>query len=688
MKKSEYTRPLKGVTESKLSKEELWDDFELFAKNMLHIIDFNQKGGVVLMDFWPSQASLYKHILKIEALNLYRGMKTLPAGEKGPAMAVLGYDTHHASPPHTTAMRKIVEYGPRKLLRKLHGMGYKHLTCDPVRAIFGKARREGVTVQLLGMDYQLATLKGHTEVAIVAHNEKAVQNIFRTASRFHKLCPPEFHHVRPQESAGSRTQLDFHNGAKLGTYTAHGADVRSFQFDIVHLSEYAHYEDMSAVASLLAAVPPHCWVFKESTAAGAQGPFYEDWKRAHTPEDVAAAWDREDNDFFAKWNGLYKWFFSWMDDPRYQMQVFNWEKEHLLSTMDDYEKALQDRFGKKKFSLERMKWRRNKIKSGECDDATLTPEQFFAQEYPADEDEMFQTTGDQPFPLDKINAMDQRAKANPPKLRLLIKANEMPRVVHHMNSNMLVWEPPAEGQEYVIGCDVSQGLGKRGDASYAAVFLRLDGVARRQVASFWSKTMPAKEVAHVLTTIAEWYNDAFVVPESLGPGQLVCATMYEDNRYPFIYKRENLGHVSFSSSEVNSFYLGYYTGAEPKKSLIGELIWAVRNDLIEIRDPLALQELKIYRRNDKGQYCAPEGENDDRVIGVALGNFGDSVQRGARALQHTGHERRRPNRFLQAIPETTPTHDPYTRELLGAVARMRDKATKQKAAGSKSWWNT
>ncbi len=688
MKKSPKTRNAEVLPTPSVSKDALWDDFRLFAGEMLHVIDFSKKGGICKLDFWPAQESLYQFILQIQALNLFRSCKDLPHGKVKDAWEVIGRWPRDHAPSHVEAMRWLAEMGPKKVLRKLNENGFKefNLTCDPVRAIFGKARREGVTVELLGLDYHLTSLVGHTEVAILAHNEVAVQNIFRTVKRFYEQCPKEFQMFRPEEYSKSRTMLELENGSKLATYTASGKDIRSFQFDVVHLSEYAHYDDMSAVASLLAAIPPHCWVFKESTAAGAQGPFYDDWKRSATPRRVAEAWDDQDFEFFSGWNNLYKWFFSWLDDPRYKSEVHSWEKKKLKASLDDYEVALQKRFSK--FSLERAKWRRNKIKSGECDDKDLYPEAFFAQEYPADEDEMFQTTGDQPFPPEKLNPMDQRAKAFQPVLRLELTGNDLPKAVHHQMANFLVWEPPAPGMEYVIGCDVSQGLGKKGDASYIAILQRIDGVARRQVAAFWSKKMPAKELGHVLTTLGEWYNDAFLVVESLGPGQLVASTVYEDNRYPHVYKREALGQVSWTD-EINSFYLGFYTGAEPKKALIGELIWAVRNDLIEIRDPKAIAELRVFHRNDKGQYCAPDGENDDRVIGLALANFGDSTHRGARSLTYsTKNERVRPSRFSEDYK--TPLADPHsaeTREILAAIAKMRTEATKKVTHGKKSWWN-
>lgn len=694
MKKTRKVRNTAVVPEGPPpSQADLWDDYPLFASRMLKVVDFEKKGGIVPLNFWPAQQSLYKFINQIMALNLYRSIKELPPSKEfgiQRVWEVMGKFNPVAPPKHVDGMSRFATYGPRKMLRKLQEVFPEDkfpLTCDPVRAVFGKARREGVTAQLLGLDYQLTTLIPHTEVAIIAHNKDAVENIFRTVKRYFTMCPPELQMYRPEEQANSRTRLDFGNGSKLGTFTASGKDIRSFQLDVVHLSEYAHYDDMSAVASLLTAIPPHCWVFKESTAKGAQGPYYEDWRRSATPLRVAQAWDDKDYEFFANWNGYYKWFFSWLDDPRYRLEVLKWEKEQMGKDLDEYEQALTKRF--RKFDLERVKWRRKKIRSGECDDKDLPPEAFFAQEYPADEDEMFQTTGEAPFPAEQLNPMDQRAKANPPFLRLELSGNGMAKAVHHTTANFLLWEEPQKGAEYVIGVDIAQGLGKKGDATYAPVFLRIDGVARRQVAAFWSKRMPAKEAAHVLTYLAEWYNDAFVVCESLGPGQLVCSTMYEDNRYPFVYKRETLGRVSWAD-EINSFYLGYYTGAEPKKALIGELIWAVRNNLIEITDPKAIAELRVFKRNDRGQYSAPDGENDDRVIGVALANFGDSLARGARALRG-GKERYKPMRFTEDTLKPEVLRPEHTQRLLSSIAAMRDKANKRVSAkegggGRKNWW--
>lgn len=662
----------------------------------LQTINFGQKGGLISLgeDPWPSQQSLDRHIRQVMALNLLRCCKDFKLKTNKPrAWEIIGlWDNYHI-PNFEKGMEKLVNSG--KNLRALAEELQKRfpdevVTVDPVKIICGKARRQGCTTWLLGYDFHLTFFTGHTEVAIVAMDEKSVKNIFSYLKRYYAYWPAELAELKPSEISNSKTLLEFANGSKCATYTAGGEEIRSFQLDVVHLSEYAHYDDLSAVTSMLTAIPPHCWVFKESTANGRQGPFYEDWLRARTPIEVAAALDREDADFFAEWNGLYKWFFSWLDDPRYVMKVPAWRKDQILSTLDPYEKALMQRFPDK-FTIERVLWRRNKINSGECEDKDLPPEQFFAQEYPADEDEMFQTSGTMPFSSELLDPMDQRAKATKPIIGLWLEPDSMPVNKALQQANCIVWEAPQPEAQYVIGCDVAQGVGSRGDASYISIFKRLDGVSRRQVACYWSKDIDAKALGFILNILARWYNNAFVnVETGAGPGQLTADALYKECGYTNVYAQDTMHRVAANSA--NSFYIGFNTQGHNKGGLIDEFRFDFKRGLIDILDPRALAEMRVFARNDRGQYGAPNDgtSKDDRVISIALANFADNPMRGAPAFG----KKSKPKKVVREIEAANPhgQKDPYTREYLAAVARMRKRATadalaKEKGKLKKAWWD-
>ncbi len=661
----------------------------------LKTINFSKRGG--LMDLgkapWPSQISLDKHIRTVMALNLFHSIRSLPHLSKGAAYDALGFTGR--IPTYESGVRRLVEREePIRVLvdrvkaafpgeDEVNTALRESITCDPVKIICGKARRVGCTVWLLGYDFHTSFFTANTEISIVALDEKSVSNIFSYLKRYYQFWPKELEFARPGELANSKTRLEFANGSKCATYTAGGEDIRSFQLDICHLSEYAHYKDMSAVTSMLSAIPPHCWVFKESTANGRQGPFYNDWLQARSPLEVCQAYDQQNAEFFEQWNGLYKWFFSWLDDPRYVEEVPNWRAEEIRKTLDIYEQALMARFPEK-FTIERVAWRRSKIRSGECQDKELPPEQFFAQEYPADEEEMFQSTGRMPFEAEVLDAMEHRAKANAPKYGFRLSADTMPTAVSVSQANCLIWEAPQPEQCYVIGADVSNGLGPRGDASYVPVFLRLDGISRRQVGAFWSNTVDARELGYIINILGRWYNLAYVDIETSGPGQLTAATLFEDCGYPLslLYKDDRVNKVS--AADVNAFFLGFNTTGQSKNWLIDDLIFSFKRGYIEIRDPKVLTEMRVFQRDARGKWSAPAdgSSRDDRVIGVGLANWADNPLRGAPELI-----RAKVNRLKQIEAKPTGPEKPeHVRELLDAVAKMHKRAEKRIKTPRKTWY--
>ena len=83
------------------------------------------------------------------------------------------------------------------------------------------------------------------------------------------------------------------------------------------------------------------------------------------------------------------------------------------------------------------------------------------------------------------------------------------KLVHAYSVKELrIYEPPADGEDYVIGADPSEGLTKSGDSDYAcAQVLRCsDG---KQVAAFRAKYDP-KTFGELLDQLGRFFNDALL----------------------------------------------------------------------------------------------------------------------------------------------------------------------------------
>lgn len=145
-----------------------------------------------------------------------------------------------------------------------------------VRALILKARQPGVSTYVGGRFYWRVTHSQGIRAFILTHQDKATDNLFAMAKRFHDHCPDL---VKPQTKASNAKELTFgllDSGYQVGTAKAQGVG-RSDTIQLFHGSEvafWANAEDHAAGA--LQAVPNEdgTEIILESTAQGMGGLFY------------------------------------------------------------------------------------------------------------------------------------------------------------------------------------------------------------------------------------------------------------------------------------------------------------------------------------------------------------------------------------------------------------------------------
>lgn len=221
-----------------------------------------------------------------------------------------------------------------------------------VRAIILKGRQQGASTYIAGRFYSKTSIQEGVSAFIVAHEQKATDNLFKMVKRYHDNNP-----LAPSTSATNAKELVFgelDGGYKLAT--AGTKDVgRGNTAQLAHLSEFAFWANaqmhMAGLGNTIADAAG-TEILIESTANGTGGGFHAMWQDAEAGIGEYIA-------IFVPW--------FWQDEYRAPPRA------DIVLSADDHK--YMDTYG---LDMEQMQWRQNKV---------LTYGQgfewLFDQEYPA-----------------------------------------------------------------------------------------------------------------------------------------------------------------------------------------------------------------------------------------------------------------------------------------------------------------
>ena len=260
--------------------------------------------------------------------------------------------------------------------RYLHSRLEEQLkTKGRIRALVLKGRQVGISTYIGGRFYWKISHKFGFRAFILTHLDTASDNLFGMAKRFHESCPEMF---RPETGKANAKELSFSkldSGYKVAT--AGSAEVgRSETIQLFHGSEVAFWpnaQNHSAGIRQAIANVDGTEDIRESTANGIGNAFYAEWKAA----------ERGDSEYEAI-------FIPWF-----------WHEEYVRSAPADWTPRDAWSTYAKSYDLTRDQlywaWVKNRdlaiIAGGTADE----PCWQFKQEYPANADEAFQTSGAQAF---------------------------------------------------------------------------------------------------------------------------------------------------------------------------------------------------------------------------------------------------------------------------------------------------
>jgi hypothetical protein len=155
-----------------------------------------------------------------------------------------------------------------------------------VRALVLKARQTGISTYIQGRYFWKVTHGRGQRAFILTHKQSATENLFAIARRFHEHCPDA---VRPALKASNARELDFarlDSGYRVGTASTDGVG-RSDTIQLFHGSEVAFWPKGDAhAAGVLQAIAgePGTEAILESTANGIGGLFYNMCRAARSGE--------------------------------------------------------------------------------------------------------------------------------------------------------------------------------------------------------------------------------------------------------------------------------------------------------------------------------------------------------------------------------------------------------------------
>jgi hypothetical protein len=346
-----------------------------------------------------------------------------------------------------------------------------------------KARQVGITTYIAARFFVQTITRRGTLSMQVAHDRESAEEIFRIVHRFWDNLPEQWQKGFLKTSHSSARELVF---PRLDSeYTVASADEnagRGRTIQNLHCTEVSRWgrAGEEALASLRAALVPGGEIVLESTANGACGLFYNEWRQA-------------EEEFYTRH------FFPWWFEESYVSEG----GPQFQPTEEEAELAKEQGL-----SLGQLAWRRREW-------AALRG--LAAQEFAEDPVSCFRASGECAFEIEAV----ERALAgssDPVEMR--------------DNGRLMTWLPAQAGREYVIGVDPAGG-GAEGDYSCAEVIDRELGTQCAELHGHY----PPRELARKLVDLGKEYNRALLAVEknNHGHGVLACLRMME---YPNVFMQK------------------------------------------------------------------------------------------------------------------------------------------------------
>lgn len=469
----------------------------------------------------------------------------------------------------------------------------------PVRIIWLKARQLGISTLCEGLIFHDTANNPFKNSLIIAHEDKATQNLFSMSKLFYEELPPM---IRPMKKYSNESALSFENPtnnddekyanpglrSKITVATAKNVQTaRSNTIHNLHASEVAFWDNAEVLMTgLLQCIPdsPNTMVFLESTANGLGGWFYNFWKRS----------ERGESDYIPI-------FLSWFDNPEYSREFISDSAREQFIQDCSYNDEVQHLIKTFNLTYEQLNWRAWCI-NNKCNGDLNT----FHQEYPSTPDEAFIVSGRPVFPIVQLREYQNKI-TKPIRIGYLRDSNGFAYFDDDDKGYIRIWKEPIKDKFYVIGGDVAEGL-ITGDYSVGIV---LD--EEYNLCASWHGHTDPDLFGEELISLAKYYNDAYIGVEVNNHGHTTLRRII-NKEYWNIYYQKSYNKISESVSQKP----GWATNKRTKPMMIDRLCEFIREGWLGLPWDMLVSELFTYVRDDGGSMNAQSGCNDDTVMATAI----------------------------------------------------------------------
>ena len=446
-----------------------------------------------------------------------------------------------------------------------------------VRAIILKARQQGISTYCAGRVFWKSYFTPYARSVVMAHDSATSDALFNMSKNLIKNMQGE---LSPEERRSNAKEIIINSPAmdsadavaSYRLYTAGSPEAgRGTTPTILHASEVAFWQhDEKILSGLFQGISQAAGteVILESTANGAQGEFYRLWRGAVAGE-----------------NEYLPIFLPWFLTPEYRR-----------SAPEGMELDIEEEKLKEKYDLDddQLYWRRLKVAEG--------GKLKFQQEYPASADEAFIVSGSNVFNVERLDALVPK-----PHVRRSEWDAASKMLDEHREGNLYMYDYPDWDSPYVIGADVSLGVGQ--DYSAAVVM----NTKYEVVAHYRNNRIDPSQWGELLFYLGRYYNNAFLAVESNSMG-IATLQKLDSMEYVNLYRQTKVANVSNEEGER----LGFRTTSATKPAIIGNLKNLIENEAIMIPSAQMIQEMKDYIATDTGKTEAAPGCHDDSVIALAI----------------------------------------------------------------------
>ena len=439
-----------------------------------------------------------------------------------------------------------------------------------VRVLILKARQQGISTYTAGRVFWKTLHTPYTRSVVLAHDSATSDALFTMSKQFIERMPED---GKPELVKSNAKEIKFaHNDSGFRLYTAGSPEAgRGTTPTILHCSEVAFWQNQEKIlAGLFQGVSSAdgTEIILESTANGASGSFYEMWKKA----------EQGLNDYVPV-------FLPWHMTKEYTMPA----PESFVRTKE--EDALVELY---ELTDGQLWWRRMKI--GESGTSK------FMQEYPASSEEAFQVSGANVFDIEKIDKIKIKSAESIRSFNPQMMSWDEQREGH-----LEIWEAPGFKEKYIIGADVSLGVGQ--DYSTAVVL----NSKREVVGLYRNNRIDPAAFGKELFYLGRYFNNALLAVESNSMGVATLQKL-KDMNYVNMYFQTKIANIS----NEEGIRLGFRTTSASKPAIIGNLKNWIFEEELDIKSSIIVQELKDYLADERGSTNAGPGCYDDTVMSLAI----------------------------------------------------------------------